>query len=59
MIGLNFFQSENETLFNVGDGLDQCVLEAYAAYTALGESLYGFEIGNEVNCKSSYQIQSE
>nr|AQW38601.1 beta-glucuronidase [Talaromyces pinophilus] len=47
--GLNFFQSENETLFNVGDGLDQCVLEAYAAYTALGESLYGFEIGNEVN----------
>lgn len=50
-IGLNFFNPENETLFDVGDGLDQCVLEAHAAYTALGDSLYGFEIGNEVNGK--------
>ena len=51
-IGLNFFQPENETILNVGDGLGQCVLEAHAAYTALGDSLYGLEIGNEVNCKS-------
>ncbi|KAI0474603.1 hypothetical protein F4859DRAFT_481356 [Xylaria cf. heliscus] len=47
--GLNFFNPENETLFNVGDGLAQCVLEANAAYKALGDSLYAFEIGNEVD----------
>ncbi|KAI1752140.1 hypothetical protein F4782DRAFT_158599 [Xylaria castorea] len=47
--GLNFFNPENETLFNVGDGLVQCVLEANAAYSALGDSLYAFEIGNEVD----------
>ncbi|KAI0547090.1 hypothetical protein F4679DRAFT_375269 [Xylaria curta] len=47
--GLNFFNPENETLFNVGDGLAQCVLEANAAYSALGDSLYAFEIGNEVD----------
>ncbi|KUJ14858.1 uncharacterized protein LY89DRAFT_720313 [Mollisia scopiformis] len=47
--GLNFFNPVNETLFNVGNGLDQCVLEAYAAHTALGDSLYAFEIGNEVD----------
>lgn len=28
------------------------MLEAHAAYTALGDSLYGFEVGDEVNCKS-------
>ncbi|KAJ3561063.1 hypothetical protein NPX13_g9090 [Xylaria arbuscula] len=47
--GLNFFNPENETLFDVGDGLAQCVLEANAAYKALGDSLYAFEIGNEVD----------
>ncbi|KAI1820808.1 glycoside hydrolase family 79 protein [Xylaria intraflava] len=47
--GLNFFNEVNETLFDVGDGLDQCVLEAHTAYTALGNSLYAFEIGNEVD----------
>ncbi|KAI1740385.1 hypothetical protein F4680DRAFT_117700 [Xylaria scruposa] len=47
--GLNFFNPENETLFNVGDGLAQCVLEANVAYSALGDSLYAFEIGNEVD----------
>ncbi|KAI8628284.1 glycoside hydrolase family 79 protein [Xylariaceae sp. FL1651] len=47
--GLNFFNQVNETLFDVGDGLAQCVLEAHAAYTALGDSLYAFEIGNEVD----------
>ncbi|KAH8897390.1 hypothetical protein GQ53DRAFT_818660 [Thozetella sp. PMI_491] len=47
--GLNFFNPKNETLFNVGDGLSQCVLEAHAAYTALRDSLYAFEIGNEVD----------
>ncbi|KAI0972266.1 hypothetical protein F4678DRAFT_56120 [Xylaria arbuscula] len=47
--GLNFFNPENETLFDVGDGLAQCVLEANAAYNALGDSLYAFEIGNEVD----------
>jgi len=50
--GLNFFNPVNETLFNVGNGLDQCVLEAHAAYTALGDSLYAFEIGNEVDGNS-------
>jgi hypothetical protein len=52
--GLNFFNPVNETLFNVGNGLAQCVLEAYAAYTALGDSLYAFEIGNEVDGESSH-----
>ncbi|KAI1431874.1 hypothetical protein GGR50DRAFT_35531 [Xylaria sp. CBS 124048] len=47
--GLNFFNEVNETLFNVGHGLDQCLLEAHTAYTALGDSLYAFEIGNEVD----------
>ncbi|KAI3317185.1 glycoside hydrolase family 79 protein [Xylariaceae sp. AK1471] len=47
--GLNFFNEVNETLFDVGNGLDQCVLEAHAAYNALGESLHAFEIGNEVD----------
>ncbi|KAI0187813.1 hypothetical protein EV127DRAFT_368742 [Xylaria flabelliformis] len=47
--GLNFFNPKNETLFNVGDGLAQSVLEANAAYNALGDSLYAFEIGNEVD----------
>ncbi|KAI3335233.1 hypothetical protein F4824DRAFT_465188 [Ustulina deusta] len=47
--GLNFFNPENETLFDVDDGLAQCVLEANAAYDALGDSLYAFEIGNEVD----------
>ncbi|PMD16271.1 glycoside hydrolase family 79 protein [Hyaloscypha hepaticicola] len=47
--GLNFFNPVNETLFSVGNGLEQCVLEAHAAYASLGNSLYAFEIGNEVN----------
>jgi hypothetical protein len=47
--GLNFFNAVNETLFNVGNGLDQCILEAHTAYTGLGDSLYAFEIGNEVD----------
>ncbi|KAI1323042.1 hypothetical protein F5Y16DRAFT_415293 [Xylariaceae sp. FL0255] len=47
--GLNFYNPENETLFDVGDGLAQCVLEASAVYNALGDSLYAFEIGNEVD----------
>ena len=51
--GLNFFKPVNESLFNVGDGLAQCVLEANAAYRALGESLYAYEIGNEVDGKSN------
>lgn len=42
----------NETLFSGGDGLAQCVPEAKAAYTALGDSLYAFEIGNEVDDES-------
>ncbi|RAK81712.1 glycosyl hydrolase family 79 C-terminal domain-containing protein [Aspergillus fijiensis CBS 313.89] len=49
IFGLNFFNAENETLFDVGDGLAQCVLEAHAAYHAIGDALYGFEIGNEVD----------
>lgn len=52
LTGLNFFNPENETLFNVGDGLSQCVLEANAAYNAIGDALYGFEIGNEVDGES-------
>lgn len=51
--GLNFFNAVNETLFDVDDGLAQCVLEANAAYQAVGDALYGFEIGNEVDCLSS------
>ncbi|KAI0406616.1 hypothetical protein F4802DRAFT_606064 [Xylaria palmicola] len=47
--GLNFFNPVNETLFDVGDGLAQSVLEANAVYDALGDSLYTFEIGNEVD----------
>ncbi|KAJ5716751.1 hypothetical protein N7488_002397 [Penicillium malachiteum] len=47
--GLNFYNLDHETLFGVGDGLSQCVLEANAAYNAIGENLYGFEIGNEVD----------
>ncbi|KAI2625213.1 glycoside hydrolase family 79 protein [Xylaria nigripes] len=47
--GLNFFNEVNETLLDVGNGLHQCVLEAHTAYTALGDSLYAFEIGNEVD----------
>ncbi|KAI0140536.1 hypothetical protein GGR57DRAFT_487880 [Xylariaceae sp. FL1272] len=47
--GLNFYNPTNETLFDVGDGFDQCILEAAAAYDALGDSLYAFEIGNEVD----------
>lgn len=46
----------NETLFNVGNGLEQCVLEAHAAYTALGNSLYAYEIGNEVDGESPYLL---
>ncbi|RAH70498.1 glycosyl hydrolase family 79 C-terminal domain-containing protein [Aspergillus aculeatinus CBS 121060] len=49
IFGLNFFNAENETLFDVGDGLAQCVLEAHAAYHAIGDAFYGFEIGNEVD----------
>lgn len=55
-LGLNFFNAMNETLFNVGNGLAQCVLEAQAAYNALGRSLYAYEIGNEVDGKSPLLI---
>ncbi len=48
----------NETLFSVGNGLEQCVLEAHAAYASLGNSLYAFEIGNEVNGESVCLIAS-
>jgi hypothetical protein len=54
--GLNFYNALGETLFNVGNGLAQCVLEAHAAYKALGKSLYAFEIGNEVDGKSLHSI---
>lgn len=47
--GLNFYNPVNETLFDVGNGLEQCVLEANAAYTSIGDALYAFEIGNEVD----------
>ncbi|BCR99142.1 glycosyl hydrolase family 79 C-terminal domain-containing protein [Aspergillus luchuensis] len=47
--GLNFFNTVNETYYNIGNGLDQCVLEANAAYETMGNSLYAFEIGNEVD----------
>ncbi|PIG83921.1 putative glycoside hydrolase family 79 protein [Aspergillus arachidicola] len=47
--GLNFFNPVNETYLEVGGGLDQCVLEAHAAHEAMGDSLYAFEIGNEVD----------
>ncbi|KAJ5727063.1 hypothetical protein N7493_004883 [Penicillium malachiteum] len=47
IFGLNFYNPENETLFDVGDGILQCVVEANAVYNAIGENLYGFEIGNE------------
>ncbi|RMZ40823.1 putative glycoside hydrolase family 79 protein [Aspergillus flavus] len=47
--GLNFFNPVNETYLEVGNGLDQCVLEANAAHKAMGDSLYAFEIGNEVD----------
>jgi hypothetical protein len=57
--GLNFFNPVNETLFSVGNGLEQCVLEAHAAYASLGTSLYAFEIGNEVNGESPYLIPIE
>lgn len=50
--GLNFFNPVNETYLEVGNGLDQCVLEANAAHNAMGDSLYLFEIGNEVDGKS-------
>ena len=39
--GLNFFDGE--------DGLDQTVLQAAAAFKAVGEDIYAFEIGNEVD----------
>ncbi|OJJ46450.1 hypothetical protein ASPZODRAFT_2129467 [Penicilliopsis zonata CBS 506.65] len=48
IFGLNFYNPD-ETLFDIGDGLAQCVLEAHAAYTSLGDALYAFEIGNEVD----------
>ncbi|KAF7185183.1 Beta-glucuronidase [Pseudocercospora fuligena] len=36
--------------FNVGEaGFNQTLLEAFAAWNALGESIYAFEIGNEVD----------
>ncbi|GKZ86188.1 hypothetical protein AnigIFM56816_001240 [Aspergillus niger] len=47
--GLNFFNTVNETYNKIGNGLDQCVLEANAAYKTMGNSLYAFEIGNEVD----------
>lgn len=57
MQGLNFFNTVNETYYNIGNGLDQCVLEANAAYETMGNSLYAFEIGNEVDSKlARYQI---
>jgi hypothetical protein len=52
--GLNFFRAANETLFNIGDGLAQSVLEAHAAYSAIGRDLFAFEIGNEVDGEPSY-----
>lgn len=55
-LGLNFFNPVNETLFDVGDGLSQCVLEAHAAYDSLGDSLYAFEIGNEVDGKFLHML---
>ncbi|KAB5514880.1 hypothetical protein GE09DRAFT_1046446 [Coniochaeta sp. 2T2.1] len=55
-LGLAWLQSFNQfpegtqyTLFKVGNGLAQCVLEADAVYKSLGDSLYAFEIGNEVD----------
>lgn len=56
--GLNFFNPVNETLFDVGDGLAQAVLEAHAAYHAIGNSLHSFEIGNEVNGEWPSQPQA-
>ena len=53
-LGLNFFNTVNETYNNIGNGLDQCVLEANAAYKTMGNSLYAFEIGNEVDGKLTY-----
>ncbi|GKZ39607.1 hypothetical protein AbraIFM66950_000739, partial [Aspergillus brasiliensis] len=47
--GLNFFNTVNETYDNIGNGLGQCVLEANAAYETMGDSLYAYEIGNEVD----------
>lgn len=41
IFGLNFY--DNQT------GLDQTVLEARAAWDALGSNIYAFEIGNEVD----------
>jgi hypothetical protein len=53
---LNFFNPANETLFNVGNSLAQCELEAHSAHTALGDSLYAFEIENEVDDELSSQL---
>lgn len=41
--GLNFFNGD--------DGLNQTVTQATAAFLAIGDSLYAYEIGNEVNGK--------
>jgi hypothetical protein len=65
-IGPAWFQSflqwsDTQYIYNLnfGDGykgqpgLEQTVLEARYAFAALGNSLYGFEIGNEVDGKTS------
>ncbi len=50
--GLNFFNPTNETLFNVGNGLDQCVLEASLAYKALGD----FSMHSRLEMRSMVRI---
>lgn len=49
--GLSFYDA-NSSLIDGRNGIDETVAEAKLAYDALGDRLYAFEIGNEVNGKS-------
>lgn len=43
------FYNMNDSLCEYCNGLNETVTEATLAYKALGDSLFGFEIGNEVD----------
>lgn len=43
------FYNQNDSLCGGCDGLNETVTEAKNAYDAVGDALYGYEIGNEVD----------
>lgn len=50
--GLSFYDP-HDPLIQGRNGVDETVAEAKLAYDGLGDSLYAFEIGNEVDCELS------